>query len=169
MANKRNTRSKIVGISVNAQRTIGAPTSDLVVEGDLTGAAFDTNFRCTSVKGTFAIRGLTPGEGPIQVGFSHNDYDATEIAEALDATSATDRGNKIAQEQRNRLVRNAGSLPGIAAEEVLNDGKPIKQKLNWILNTGNTLAMWMRNLSGSTNTTGATLEFQGTIFGYWLD
>ncbi len=58
-----------------------------------------------------------------------------------------------------RLVRQIGTFTGAqagltagssdGADVTVNDGKPVKTKLNWRLNTGDTLKMWAFNLSTS--------------------
>lgn len=165
MAKKRRSRN-FASIPFNATMTVGTPTDNLVVKSDI-ASGFSDNFHVVSMDLGFAIRDLTAGEGPISCGVAHNDYSVTEIAEALSASSSTDRGDKVAQEQRKRLVRSVGNFPGIATGEVLNDGKPIRKKLNWLINESNTVAMWIQNLSGTTLTTGAILECVGVFYGYW--
>ncbi len=119
---------------------------------------------------TEAIRDLTPGEGPIEVGVSHGDYSVTEIVEALNAgQSITGRNvDMIEKEQARRLVRLFGKFDGTEESEVLNDGKPIRVKLGWTIGTGKTLNVFAVNRSGATLTTGAVVEVSGKIYGRWL-
>ncbi len=109
--------------------------------------------RISSVVAIWALDVLTAPQGPIMVGVAHSDYTDAEIEEVIENTGTWDRGDKISQERAKRLVRVVGKFgqPSAAGEvdQVLNDGKPIKTKLNWILNSGDTLKMWAYNNSGS--------------------
>ncbi len=99
-----------------------------------------------------------------EFGVSHSDYQANEIEECLEASGALDLGNKLAQEQSNRLVRSIGVMTGSGAStggsREFNDGKPLKTKLNWRMSTGDSLNIWVRNGSGTVWTTGAVLVVQ---------
>ncbi len=88
--------------------------------------------------------------GPIMCGIAHSDYSATEITEWIDNTGSWSEADLIAQEVGSRKIRIVGVFEtqvttalGIA---VLNNGKAIKTKLNWILNQGQTLDLWVFNL-----------------------
>ncbi len=109
----------------------------------------------------WSIRGLTAGEGPIRVGLAHSDYTTTEIEEVLEATDSWNEGNFVAQEVSKRKVREVGVFSGESTDEVLNDGKPIKTALRWILLQGQTIQVWAYNASGGTLTTGAVVGAAG--------
>ncbi len=130
--------------------TLGAKTSikgnfDQVVNGR------------TLVSSVVAIYSMTAftkstGDGPILVGIAHGDYSATEIDEFLEATGSWDEGDKVQQEVSKRQIRRIGVFENPADEAsaaVLNDGKAIKTKLNWILNDGQTLSLWAYNTGTS--------------------
>ncbi len=109
---------------------------------------------CSSLVGIWSVSDWTPaaGVGPIMVGVSHSDYSLVEIEQFIETSSSWDPGNKIAQEQANRLIRKVGVLQHVVSAStpvVLNDGKPIKTKLNWILNEGDTLTLFAYNLGTS--------------------
>jgi len=127
----------------------------------------DEEYRAISVKLRWAIRNLTPGQGPIVVGISHGDYSATEIKEWIEATGAMIRGDMIQQERNARKIRKVGIFAGELAQESLNDGKPITTKLNWHIPVGKVVTMWGYNQSGATLTTGAVVVINGTIFLRW--
>jgi len=150
-------------IPVRADLSLGALVNLDMVSGPVTATSTEA-FRLFTVKLTWSLRDLTPGEGPIFVGLAHGDYTAAEIEEWLEATSAIQQGDKIAQEQSSRLCRRVGSFAGALAEETLNDGKPIRTKLNWMMATGQTLQMWAYNRSGATLTTGGSIVAEGTGF-----
>ncbi len=104
----------------------------------------------SSVVATYALQGytVTDNVGPIVCGLSHSDYSLIEIEEWIEQTTgAWDEGDKVAQEVSRRQIRRVGSFdPTLSiAAVVLNDGKPVKTKLNWILNAGQTIAVWVYN------------------------
>ncbi len=105
----------------------------------------------SSIVAIYSLRSFTPvaNAGPILIGVAHSDYTGAEIEEFLETTDSWDEGNKVEQEVSKRLIRRIGTIdtPDDAADtSVLNDGKPIKTKLNWILNQGQTLQLWVYNL-----------------------
>ncbi len=123
--------------------------------GDVTSAPFDhavvEQAFISSVVASWSMTSLTIGAdiGPFTVGLAHSDYTPAEIEEFLENSGAWDLSDKIAQEKAKRLIRIVGTFPGPPGgglgTAVLNDGKPIKTKLNWRLITGKTLQVWVRN------------------------
>ncbi len=113
----------------------------------------------SSIVSTWNLDGLVAGQGPIIFGVAHSDYTDAEIEVVIEAVGSWDEGNKVAQEQAKRLVRRIGQFvgtQGTGTDDVqFNDGKPVKTKLNWILNTGDTLKMWAYNTSSAALTTSA--------------
>ncbi len=110
---------------------------------------------------------LVTADGPIIVGVAHSDYSDAEIEAVLEATGSWNEGDLVAQEIAKRKVRIIGTFEmfGAAADDhdvfVLNDGKPMKTKLNWILTTGDTLKMWAYNAGASQMTGTAKLNATG--------
>ncbi len=114
----------------------------------------------SSIRATWSLGGMTPtlDAGPIQFGVAHGDYTSAEIEEWLEDAGQWTEGNKIAREISGRQIRSIGVLeaPESAAESVVfNDGRPKKTKLNWILETGISLNLWVYN-TGSVAVSGAT-------------
>ncbi len=108
----------------------------------------------TSIVASYSMLNMTAAaaDGPILVGVAHSDYTDTEIQEFLTATTGWDEGNKVAQEQMSRKIRRIGTFqnpPDITTPAVLNDGRQIKTKLNWILLQGQTLQLWAFNQGSS--------------------
>ncbi len=107
----------------------------------------------SSIKVTWSLDNLTPSQGPFRFGVAHSDYTDAEIQEVIDNAGAWDPGNKISQEISKRLVRTIGVFASETVgsstlniqDLVLNDGKPVTTKLNWMLQTGDTLKMWVHN------------------------
>ncbi len=105
----------------------------------------------SSIKASWSLSSATGGNsiGPILVGVAHSDYSAAEIEALIESTLTWNEGDKIAQEVGKRLIRKVGQFnvsASAADTDVLNNGKPIKIKLNWILNQGQTLSLWAYNL-----------------------
>ncbi len=100
----------------------------------------------------------------LEFGVAHSDYTAAEIEEAIEANSSMDLGDKVRQEQANRLIRSIGVITGqgIAGGGLTyNDGKPVKTRLNWLLTIGDTIDVWVRNSSGVVYTIGSSLTSLG--------
>ncbi len=103
----------------------------------------------TSIDCTYSLSGYTvvDNAGPIEVGVAHPDYADAEIEAWIELSTGWDAGDKISQEVSNRLIRKIGSIPMVTslAASPLNDGRPIKTKLNWILEQGTGLKFWAYN------------------------
>ncbi len=127
----------------------------------------DNEYRVFSYKATWSLSDFTAGEGPINVGIAHGDYTSAEIEEWYESQNTMTRGNLVASEQGKRMCRQVGTFAGIAANETLNDGKPIRTKLNWAVPDGSTLAIWAYNAGNGTLTTSAELNTSGQIFAKW--
>ncbi len=124
----------------------------------------------SSLVASWAIQEWTPAanDGPLMVGIAHSDYTSAEIEEWIEATTSWSEADKIAQEVNSRKIRAVGTFvsPGAVGDGAgaakLNDGKVIKQKLNWILNTGQTLRVWAYNSGSSAfGTTIPLVQVQG--------
>ncbi len=138
-----------------------------LVKADLL-ASGDNEFRLLSIKGLWALRDLTAGEGPIMIGVAHSDYSITEIEEYLENETQLTRGDMVAtREIAKRLVRRVGVFAGDTSSESLNDGKPLKVRLNWAMAEGTTLTLWAYNLGGAPLTTGAEAVFTGQLTIKW--
>ncbi len=103
------------------------------------------------------------GDGPVVVGIAHGDYTNAEMEEAIEAASGSwGRSDLVAREQADRKVRTVGVFQALGGTiDYLNDGLPIKTKLNWYLSTGQTLAIWAYNQGSGALTTGSTLNVLG--------
>jgi len=150
-------------VPVRGELALAALANLDLIAGAVTATSTEA-YRLLSIKLAWAIRNHTPGEGPITIGVAHGDYSAAEIEEWLEATSAIELGNLVAKEQSSRLCRRIGTFDGELAQEVLNDGKPVHTKLNWLMATGQTLQMWAYNRSGAVLTTGSVVVGEGTGF-----
>jgi len=169
MARKPRRRRKfnLRRVRVNGAVVIGALAALDVTQGAVTVASLNP-FRIMSVHASYSLSGLgaTIDDGQ-EFGISHSDYSAAEIEECLEAASAIDIGDKVAQEQANRLVRSIGIMSGAdvtGGNRHFNDGRKIRTKLNWAIGIGQTLNYWIRNGSGVVYTTGATLLVAGDLW-----
>ncbi len=120
-----------------------------------------------SVDATWALDGGTGGEGPIGVGFTHNDLTVAEVAEALLA-QMVDPSDIIARERNRRPVRRVGAFPGSATNEVLFDGVEKRTPIKFVIGDGHQLAMYAINRSNAQLTGGQRIDVMGVIYGKWL-
>lgn len=127
---------------------------------------FGEDFYWISATGSWSIRDLTAGEGPIAVGINHGDLTVAEIAEALDA-DLSDPDDIIAKERSRRPVRKTGQFSGIGEAEVLNNGIKVTTPARFSVGDTHTPDFWARNLSGGSLTTGAVVAFDGILTGRW--
>ena len=143
--------------TLNAKVVVSAGFDQQVVERTL----------ISSLVATYSLKNVTPSAtaGPVLVGIAHGDYSAAEIEEWIENTGAWSEADLVGKEVGARKIRkigifgNTGSVNDAA---VLNDGKPVKTKLNWILTTGQSLQAWAYNLgTGSFATTDPSIDIQG--------
>ncbi len=145
----------------------GALASADVIVGPITNNLAD-DMRFVSLNASYSLAdiGATIDDGQ-EFGLAHSDYTAAEIEECLEAAAAIDLGNKVIQEQANRMVRFIGQFqgaPGTGAGKSFNNGLPIKIKLNWAMAANDQLSLWIRNGSGTVWTTGARVVVSGDLW-----
>ncbi len=137
------------------------------------GSTVTEAMRISSAKIRYALSNWTniAGAGPILVGIAHSDYTLSEIEEFLEQTAGWSVGDRIAQERAGRLIRRIGIFEAPDSDgdsTVLNDGKPIRTKLNWLLATGQSLQVFGYNLGEqSIATTNPNINLQGKA-NLWL-
>ncbi len=91
---------------------------------------------------------VADNQGPIMVGVAHSDYTAAEVEAWIEQQNSWLEADLVAREITGRKIRRVGVFPEQGQDlstQVLNDGKPIKTKLNWILNAGQSLDFWAYN------------------------
>ncbi len=133
--------------------------STIAISQGTVGVTTDT-YRIISTKLAWSLVGLTAGEGPISFGFAHSDYNVTEIKECLEA-SAIDKGDKLAMEKSNRLVRLVGTFND---KGMYNDGNPKSTRLNWLINIGDQVNIFAYNEAAAALTTGSSLHAVGDLW-----
>ncbi len=162
VAKKRSTKRRFRGTfrQVPVYPTIALSTLGTkdVLAAVLINASTDA-YRMLSLDGVWSVTGLTAGEGPVAVGIARGDYTAAEIEEALEAATAVDLGDLIAQERASRMVRQVGICS--QQEPILNGGQQMKTKLNWPVAIGDQPKIWAYNLDTGALTTGAEAKFSG--------
>ncbi len=139
--------------------------ANLDVLGEVFPDTVDKPTFAVSMDGIWSLINATVTEGPIQVGIAHSDYTDAEIEEWIENQGSWGTSDLVGQEVSRRKIRSVGEYDVAATDEVLNDGKPIRTRIGFMLNTGDTLKYWAYNRSGLTLTTGASVSLAGTI---WL-
>ncbi len=171
MAKRRSRRrrnyNRFQAIPFESSLTLSTLADNTVVVQNLLGAEFAEDFYTISIDAIWSLLGHTAGEGPITVGFAHNDLSTGEIKENLDA-EITDPDNIIAREMTRRPVRKSGTFPGLATNETLNHGDPKKTTMKFMVGDGHGLEQWAINRSNAALTTGTVVVCEGTIFGRWI-
>ncbi len=158
MANKRKGRRRSMRgyLKGNVQESLSLGTlgADSLV-ADTWDESPEEKTLVSSIVCTWSLDQLTAPQGPIIFGVAHSDYSDNEIEAVIENVASWDQGSKVEQEIAKRLVRQIGQFvsPTGAGEGLtdvsFNDGKPVKTKLNWRLNSGDTLKMWAYNVSAS--------------------
>ncbi len=159
----RRRRFNLRRVRITAEQALATLATDTALVVSSTGNS-DGQYRAITMKCSWVLTGITEGEGPITVGYAHSDYTVTEIKECLEATAAINLGDKGAQERANRLVRIVGTLRGVGGSSALNDGKPISTKLNWLINVGKQVNIFMFNEDTTLLTTGAFVNVAGDMW-----
>ncbi len=139
--------------------------ANLDVLGEVFPDTVDKPTFAVSMDGLWSLINATPGEGPIEVGVAHSDYSDAEIEEWIENQGSWGSSDLVGQEVAKRKIRSVGEFANNVTDEVLNDGKPIRTRLRFMLNAGATLKYWAYNRSGAALTTGGSVSLSGNI---WL-
>ncbi len=165
MARKGRRRGFLLKGKIDETLPLGTLANADVV-GDVFNDTLDQEAYAISQEAIWTIRELTDDEGPIIVGVAHGDYTDAEIEEYLENAGSWTRGDMLAQEIAKRKIRSVGSFAATGTgDQVLNDGKPIKTRLGFMLQEGQTIKVWAWNKSGAALTTGAQVFLEGHV---WL-
>ncbi len=114
-------------------------------------ATVDDTTRITSVRASYSLEDMTQGAGigPIVCGVAHSDYTLAEVEAWIKLTTGWSQANMVSKEISGRRIRRIGTFPGSNTDgsgiSVLNDGKPIRTKLNWEVTEGQGLNFWAFN------------------------
>ncbi len=152
--------------AIEENTAFGALGGESVNKTDMDSVVNERTY-VSSMKAVWGLSNFTPVAscGPIVVGIAHSDYTATEITEWINQSGSWNETNLVGQEIGRRKIRIVGTFdtPDAATDSVvLNDGKPISTKLGWILNQGQTLAVFVFNTgTASVATTTPTVHTDG--------
>ncbi len=153
-------------IRINQLMGIGTLANLAAISTVLT-SAMENEGRVSSIEASWSRRTGTAGEGPVMFGVAHPDYTTAEIEAAIEI-AVLGPGTLIQKEVANRLVRHIGTFSGVDSNEVINDGKPVKTKLNWAFQDGQVaLTVWAYNLFGTVLTTGMVINVLGHLNVFW--
>ncbi len=161
---KSRSKKNFVAIPINGEVALGTLADNTVIDAAIVTLGED--FYAISADLYLSKVNHTPGEGPLLVGLNHGDLSVTEIKEKLVA-NVQDPDDIIANEQSRRPVRAAGQFPGIAADEVLRNGEPVRTRLKFSIGDAHTLNIFAFNRSAGPLTTGTIIKVTGTLFGRW--
>lgn len=155
-------------VRIATSPAIGAIATEDVESVPITAAVAD-KLRLISFDASYTwIDVGASGDGALEFGLAHSDYTAAEVEQCLEAAGSIDLGDKVAQEQANRLVRRVGTISqtiaGAGEEKAYNEGRPVKTKLNWLLSEGDTLNVWFRNGSGTVYSSGSSMAILGNLW-----
>lgn len=166
MAKKgRRRKFNLRRVRIASSSALGALAAADVVSNVVINASTSAPYRLVSVNAAYAWVDMTSVDDGASFGLAHSDYTAAEIEECLEAVTAIDMGDKIAQEKANRLVREIGTFAGSpSTSATFNDGKPVKTRLNWFMAIGDQLQLWIRNGSGTIYTTGSSITIDGNFW-----
>ncbi len=159
MAKKgRNMKGYLKG-SIDETIDLGTLAANTLVAGDNSQTTTERTL-VSSIECTYSIDKLVAAQGPIVFGVAHSDYTDAEIEAVIENTGSWNSGDKVqSREIAKRLVRQIGILVGMGDSGNLdvkfNQGRPVKTKLNWMLNTGQTLQYWAYNASDAALSTSA--------------
>ncbi len=136
--------------SIQHTQVVSVPFVTLDAASLAFGEVVNERTLVSSVVATYTLTAVTPvvGQGPMLCGIAHSDYTEGEIEQWIENPLSWNEGNLGAQETAGRKIRKIGAFTvadDAADGFVLNDGKPIKSKLNWILLQGQTLQSWVYN------------------------
>ncbi len=163
---KRRSMGRYIRGKIEIDGALGAlATKDLIAVP--TSETTSERMWLSSVVATWSLKDLASvvDDGPIIVGLAHGDYSAAEIEEFLENTGSWAEGSLQAQEVAKRKIRIVGTFQqqqgDVVATQVLNDGKEIRTKCNWILTTGKAIDFWAYNAGADAITTGSNLHVYG--------
>ncbi len=117
-----------------------------------------------STEMVYGLRGAAVGEGPIRLYWAHSDYSLVEIEEFIELQTGWQEADLVAMEIGKRKIRLIGEFAGVSIateDEVLNEGRVLKTKLGFIVNSSQGLNLVVYNDSGANLSTGSIVEFKG--------
>ncbi len=169
---RRRSNANFVALPYRALVALGTLGSVTAITNGLNGNNFTEDFQCISVDGTWTVDNWTnvTADGPLTVGYANSDYSVTEIKEALEV-NLLGPANMIERERASRRVRAVGTFSEGVGGQVrfmqLNNGMPIRTKLNWLISSGKEINLFAFNEGSGALTTGAIVNVNGKMYGRW--
>ncbi len=149
---RRRTIGKYLKGNIDENFSLGTLASATLVSNTFDESVTEKSL-ISSIVVTWSVDQLTSPQGPILFGVAHSDYTDAEIEEVIENAGSWNQGGKIEQERAKRLVRVIGTMVSSelagTVDVDFNSGRPMKTKLNWSLQTGQTLKIWAYNKSDS--------------------
>ncbi len=164
---RRNSRRRFTAIPFEASISPSTLADNTAIAQDILSAQMADDFYAISVDSMWSIDAQTAGEGPLHVGFAHNDLSVTEIAETL-LCQLTDPSDIINRERSRRPVRRVGLFPAQVVNETLNDGVEKRTPLRFQVGDGHQLEAYVMNRSNAALSGGSRIDVAGTLYGKWL-
>lgn len=159
-------RGRYIKGNISVEMTGGTLAAQTVLSQDFDEVVNERTL-VSSIVHTTSLTNWTRDQarGPISYGVAHSDYTTSEIQSYIQLQDSWDEGNLVQREVANRRIRKLGFLDeGDSKDDVSfsNDNKPMKTKLNWILNQGQTLKFWIYNHgAGAFTTTDPKIKMEG--------
>ncbi len=156
MADKRRRRRKRVRLikgNIDEDQSYAGLTNNTAVLGVLSDTVNERSF-LLSTECTYSIKDSTVDQGPIDLYWAHSDYTLAEVEEYIENTQGWSEGDMVQQEIARRKIRQIGSFNGQLEGEVMNDGRVLKTKIAFIVNSGQGLNLVIYNNSNATLTAG---------------
>lgn len=164
MAKKRRRGRRLFVPRIDGQTLSGALAA-FKVNRTVLPNVLDQECWAISMDCVYTLATFTASQGPIMIGVSHSDYSSIEVEEFLEAAASWTKANKIQQEAARRKIRVIGTfLVDADGTAQINDGRPIRTKLGFALESGMTLAFWIYNMSDSDLTSGGILNVTGKAY-----
>ncbi len=157
----RAKRQRLRWLRINGELDLSNLGPDALV-GALLGTTVTERTYFNRIGCTYALHGLTAGEGPVIIGWAHGDYTDAEVEAWVENTTAWDEGDLVSQEVRKRKIRQVGTFGDGTVAQELNDGKKLWITAGWIQDAGSTLRLWCYN-DGAILTTGAQVVASGHV------
>jgi len=155
----RRRRTRLIKGTVDVQSTLStlANNTGILAPSDV---VTDRSF-VLSCEATYALFAATVGEGPLEIYLAHSDYTLAEIEAFIESATAWSDADEISKEISRRKIRKVGTFSGNFADEVINNGMPVKTKLGFIISEGQGLNLVIYNNSGGALAGGAAVNWQG--------
>ncbi len=163
----RRRASRYKAVTILEDLALGALAAGDVIAGQMTPDLATERYYANSIHATYTVSDEIAAEGPLDVWVGISDLSAAEVEAFLEQTAGFAAGNITEREinSRGRFVKHVGVMPFSITGSEFNDGKPVKTKLGFYIQTSQSLKVFVRNLNDTVLTTGAILNVTGILHG----